>query len=362
MRTPAGILAWVLLSALCFSPAAAAVPPAPLQVDLVTDEADAVLAILTKTAAGETPAEADWQRLFTTEGYVRLKKREAWLKRDFTDSEFKQFVLSDELAGRRDALADTLARWKQADVNGAAARALAYLPPGARIRAKIYPVIKPQTNSFVFETTTDPAIFLYLDPEKTATQFENTLAHELHHIGYSAACAGQAETEEAQGASPSLAHVRRWVWAFGEGIAMLAAAGGPDVHPHAASPATDRQRWDHDVAQFDADLHRVEGFFLDILEGRLVEPDEIEKIAFSFFGVQGPWYTVGWKMAATVEKAYGRPALFDCLCEPQKLLATYNRAAQERGRASSDHIAIWSPALLEALKTNRDLSPGSTTP
>ena len=57
-------------------------------------------------------------------------------------------------------------------------------PTEAYIHAKVFPVIKPITNSFVFETTTDPAIFLYLDPEESAAKFENTVAHELHHIGY----------------------------------------------------------------------------------------------------------------------------------------------------------------------------------
>src|ERR671927_436895 len=70
-----------------------------------------------------------------------------------------------------------------ADANRAARRALAYLPKNAYIRAKIYPVIKPRENSFVFEVKTDPAIFLYLDPAVGQKKFENTLAHELHHIG-----------------------------------------------------------------------------------------------------------------------------------------------------------------------------------
>src|SRR5205823_3380835 len=106
------------------------------------------------------------------------------------------FVLSEPLATRASALADTLAKWKRADVTRAAGLALAYLPPNARIQAKIYPVIKPRENSFVFEAQTDPAIFLYLNPTESREKFENTLAHELHHIGYGTACPTKQTEDE----------------------------------------------------------------------------------------------------------------------------------------------------------------------
>ena len=48
---------------------------------LVTDEADAVLAILAKRAAGAPIAETDWRRLYSSEGYTRLKRREEAMKR-----------------------------------------------------------------------------------------------------------------------------------------------------------------------------------------------------------------------------------------------------------------------------------------
>src|SRR5262249_25683055 len=67
------------------------------------------------------------------------------------EADFKTFVLSEALMRRRSQLAGTLAQWTHADGNSAAPRALAYLPKEARIRAKIYPVIRPQTGSFVFD-------------------------------------------------------------------------------------------------------------------------------------------------------------------------------------------------------------------
>jgi hypothetical protein len=127
---------------------------------------------------------------------------------------------------------------------------------------------------------------------------------------------------------------------------MLAAAGSPDAHPHAASKPEDRARWDRDVANFNGDLRRLEKFFQDVLAQRLKE-EEINQTAFSFFGVQGPWYTVGWKMAVIIEKSYGRARLIQVMCDQRKLLPTYNEAASVYNRSHSEQLALWSPRLIE---------------
>src|SRR5215470_13856832 len=81
---------------------------AQVNVRLVTDEAEAVLSILAKRKANEAITDSDWQRVFQSEGYVRLKKRETSMQRSFEDADFKTFVLSDQLAARTPALAETL--------------------------------------------------------------------------------------------------------------------------------------------------------------------------------------------------------------------------------------------------------------
>ena len=321
----------------------------PLDVRVITDEADAVLAILAKKRAGQPIEDAAWQRLFTSEGYVRLKKREASLKRAFEDEQFRAFVLSDELAGRAGALEETLDRWKQADATASARLALRYLPEGAQIKVRIYPVIKPRDNSFVFELDSNPAMFLYLDPGKTGEQFENMLAHELHHVGYQRSCSDQTRALESSKLPSNVKPILELAGAFGEGVAMLAAAGGPDIHPHAVSKAEDRARWDKDVANFNEDLKKVEKFFLDILEKRLTKEDDVRQAAFSFFGVQGPWYTVGWKMSVMIEKAYGRARLIEMLCDPRQLLVAYNDAAAKYNRKAKEPLAVWSKQLIEAI-------------
>lgn len=319
-----------------------------VNVRLVTDEAETVLTILSKKKTNETISDADWQQLFASEGYVRLKQRETSMQRSFEDADFKTFVLSDQLAARAPALREALDKWKRADITRAAGLALNYLPKDARISAKIYPVIKPRENSFVFDVKKDPAIFMYLDPTVSPQKFENTLAHEMHHIGYGTSCPSKQTTAEREKLPASVQTALTWTGAFGEGFAMLAAAGGPDIHPHAVSNNDERARWDKDIANFNDDLKKVEKFLLDVLDGRLTG-EEATKAGFSFFGTQGPWYTVGWQMSVLIEKTYGRTALIESFCDQRKLLLTYNRAAEKHNRKSRKPLSLWSKSLVDRL-------------
>lgn len=330
----------VLLLALA-SPAAAR-QDTRIDVRMDVEQANAVLGVLAKRAASQPITQADWSAIFRTAGYTRLARREQSMRRPFTDSAFRAFVLSDSLLARRDALARTLAAWQNADVTGAARRAFTYLPTGATLEATIYPVIKPATNSFVFELDTDrPAIFLYLDPAQTAAQFENVLAHELHHVGIARNCPDPVEPD----ATKALA--LRWLGAFAEGIAMLAAAGGPDVHPHATSAPEDRARWDRDLQNAPRDMREVETFFTDILQHRL-QGDSVTARGMAFFGVQGPWYTLGWLMASTVERHAGRETLASAFCDLRHLLRAYNDAARALDREGRQ-LPQWSDEFLAAL-------------
>ncbi|MCP4202031.1 MAG: hypothetical protein GY769_08865 [bacterium] len=317
-----------------------------------TDEADAVLSILEKRAADLGIAESDWDRLFETEPYIRLKKREAVMKRDFTDEEFREFVLSDDLVANAESLADTLEKWASVDLSSPIAKAMAYLPEGSTIRAKVYPVIKPMTNSFVFEITTDPAIFMYLDPEVTPDKLANTLAHEFHHIGFGGNCPSEATKREIDALPDETAWIAWRLRAFGEGFAMLAAAGGPKVHPHEVSPEEERNRWDDDMSRFEEDLRKVEAFVAGSVDGSLAD-EEKQKIFRSFYGEQGPWYTVGWKMAVTIEEQLGRQALLDAFCDPRELLATYNRAAAKQNQLGEERLPLWTEALVDATRGRR---------
>ena len=325
------------------------IPPASdrIQVKVDGSEAEAVFSILEAKRTGQAATERDWRRLFDTEPYRRLKRRESSLKRDFTDEEFRSFVLSSPLAENESELRNALDAWRKADIVASARRILSYLPPQAHIKATIYIVIKPKTNSFVFELLQDPAIFLYLDPKISGAKFENTVAHELHHVGL-ASVAAESERILA-GLPPRIRPAVDWMGSFGEGLAMLAAAGSPDVHPHAASDREERDRWDRDMANVSRDLKDVEAFFLDIIRGRLSGEESIREKAMSFFGIQGPWYTVGYAMAALIEKTEGRKALIKCMIDPRLLLLRYNEAAATLNAKGPADRPRWSQELLDAI-------------
>ena len=103
---------------------------------------------------------------------------------------------------------------------------------------------------------------------------------------------------------------------FAEGRAVLAAAGGPDVHPHATSEPAERAVWERDFARVDEDVRRLESFFVAILDGKLIE-DERNRQGMSFVSTadvpQGAYYTVGWLMSTVVERERGRRRLIESL-------------------------------------------------
>jgi putative zinc-dependent peptidase DUF5700 len=341
----------VALSLLLLAAAASAAETERVQLTLDASEAEQVLAIAEKRALGKEVPAADWQSLFASEPYVRLKQRETGLRRDFDDNDFRRFVFSDDLGRRAAALRRTLEAWKQADLRAAAARVLPYLPKDARIRAKVYPVIKPKTNSFVFEPATDPAIFLYLDPDQSPSDFANTVAHESHHVGFSAASAAYAEHVKALPENARAA--AQWLGALGEGLAVLAAAGSPDVHPMQDFAPADRTRWDQDMKFFEQLLRQLDQFLLDLADGGFAKPEIADHVALTFFGYRGPWYTVGYRMGVVVEKRFGRAVLVQCMADPRLLLARYNEAANETNEAGRETLPVWSAALLTAVGADK---------
>lgn len=321
--------------------------PARVELTLDTTEADGALKILSEAAAHQAIPEAEWNALFATAPYQWLKARESSMGRPFTEEAFKQFLLSPEALGKRAEWETTLAGTKATDMKALGAGVLAWLPPGARIQARVFPEIKPQHNSFVWTKPGEgPAIFLYLG-HQSRDQFENTVAHECHHIGLDSL---EKQQEAIMAGLPAnVQRAMKWMTAFGEGEAMLAAAGSAGRHPHWEDDALTRARWDSDMMHFNSDLGEVQQLLMDILDGKLTTDEEIQRRAAPFWGVQGAWYTVGYEMAALVETQYGREAFDACLLDPRKLLAMYNQVAAEADEKQGAHLATWSPELLNRL-------------
>lgn len=346
---PGLAVTWAALAAGLFvSPARGQETDAPVEIRVVLDEADAVIAILEIRSRGLEPSDDEWKRLEESEGYVRLKRRQQSFGAEDFDERFREFLESAEPLERLAELREAVAKWRSIDIAAAGARAHAYLPTGTPISASIYPVIKRTTNSFVFELDTDPAIFMYVDPDRSSAELWNILAHELHHVG-SAAC---PEPDGVEALSPEVKRVVSWLSAFGEGMAVLAAAGGPDSHPHATSPPAAWAIWERDVGEFASDLQRIEVFFRGVLAGEQSLEEQRAKL-FSFISTeeipQGGFYTVGWKMAALVERAKGRETVLRAVCDPRVLLTAYNEVAASYPRSDAEPLPLWSEDFLAAI-------------
>jgi hypothetical protein len=320
---------------------------ARVQLNLNISEAEAVVAILNKRAANREPSEDDWNRLFSSPPYQALKRREEAFHNPLSDENFKQFVLSSTLAEQGEVLEKSLVEWSQLDLRAAAQRVLSYLPPSSVVKAEVYLVIKPHKNSFVFQGQTGPIIFLNLEPTESMAHVENKVAHELHHIGLDSS--GKSYEQQIAGLPEGPRKASAWMSSFGEGLAMLAAAGSANVHPHATSRPEDRERWDRDMLHFGSDLRAVDRFLLDVADGRL-KGNSIDDRGDSFYGTQGPWYTVGYKMAVLIENNFGREELIRCMQDPRRLLAMYNKAASKNKGAGKEQMELWSPELLKAVQ------------
>lgn len=318
-------------------------------VKFVLDEPRAALAILDKLQKGSRPTEADWKKLFATEGYRRLKERELGMKRPFADDDFKKFLAKPETVAKTEALSRSLSQMEKLDIGVSARRSLSYLPSGAKLRATIYPLIKPLKNSFVWDVEKNPAIMLYMDPAKSATEIQVTAAHELHHIGYSASCPSAEFKQWLARQDEKHQTAYYWLPALGEGFAVLCQTGGPSPNPYQSFDKETSDAWVEHYAKVKDSFPEVEQFFADVLNGKL-DKEKAQEKAVSFYGMLGPWYTVGYFVATTIEDAFGKDRLIACYVDPRLILPTYNAAALILNLQDKGQRPLWSESLLAGMK------------
>jgi hypothetical protein len=270
------------------------------------------------------------------------------IDRGYSDSAFVKWAESEAALKGLPGREVTLARWMTIDTREAAQRALGYLPAGTTLIATIYPIVREQANSFVWDLAGDPAIFFSVAEDVSADDMMITLAHELHHVGLATGC---RRTEYSL--SDRQRAARGWLSGFGEGIAVLAAAGGPDGPTHAPDDEPGIASWTARLDSLETDLRRVESFLMDVVEGRL-QDTEIRKRGMAFVNSdavpQGPFYSLGWFMASTVERQMGREAVLEAVCDHGRLLTVYQRIATSESADSAENVLPrWSPEVLKAL-------------
>jgi hypothetical protein len=316
------------------------------------DQAEAAIIIMETLAKGEDVSEAQWRALWTSKGYARLIERQSSLNIDEGFAGRLESWLQDPAVHNRAAdYRRAVEEIKTIDSNAAGRMASAYLPKSFVIEATFIALIKHTPNSFVFDMANDPTIFLNVDPDKSMESVEAILAHELHHVGFEK-CAQVSDYDR-------LSEPQQWVVnvlpVLGEGLAMLAAAGSPDRHPQFFGSSAEWMTWERDVATAGPEIMRMERYFMAVLDGSLPE-DQRRPQLFSFINTadvpQGGAYTVGWKMAAAIERHFGRQALVDTVCDYRKVLKLYNRAVREVGIREAGGLITWSDEFLDRLYPN----------
>jgi hypothetical protein len=308
-----------------------------IKVRLVTDEPEVALQILQERQDGKAVTDDDWNKLFSTEGYKRLKDREIGMAKmfpgrdPFTDEAFKTFMLSDDPLKQRKDYQDALDKWKKVDIAECAQRSLSYLPTGSKISATVCYLVKPRHNSFVWGSDgPDPAIMLYLDPSQPAEDLSMTIAHEFHHIGYASTCPSKEYNAWYDKQPKNVQAAQTWLRGFGEGFAVLASGGSDPDGPYHYAAKDVKDSWKSGLAHNAEDMKTLQAFFEDVLNEKLTG-DKVTAKASEFYGVVGPWYTTGWVMATTIERAFGRKKLLECYQDPRLIMPTYNEAARKLG-------------------------------
>jgi hypothetical protein len=116
-----------------------------------------------------------------------------------------------------------------------------------------------------------------------------------------------------------------------------------------------RDNWHRRLDSLDVDMAEVDAFLLEVLNEQVPEDDLGRRLMrFSSRGPavpQGPFYSVGWHMAVTIERELGRATLLDGMCHGERLLLDYDRAARAiRARDPAARLPLWSEELIQRLR------------
>ena len=319
-----------------------------MSIDLVLDQIKTALNILNKNDKVKNISNNDWNNLFTAKGYQMLKQREKDMDNNFTDSILKEFLLDEETSSNLENYNNSLNRFLDIDLDHLISKTKKYLPQSAEINTAIIPVIKPESNSFVHSINERLLLFIYLEPNISKDKLENKLIHELHHVGLDDV---YNKSDYSHLTAPAQKMIE-WTNAFGEGFAMLAAAGIIDEHPNNFSEES-KKLWDENIKNFNTDFKKIENFLLNILYENFHNDKELYNKGFELMvsnGGQGSWYTVGYKIAKVIEKTANRKVLIDCMDDLTKLYTVYNELVLEYNKKQKGNLKHFHNDIIRGLK------------
>ena len=159
-----------------------------------------------------------------------------------------------------------------------------------------------------------------------------------------------APTNSMKGKSRVCRQVRKrlhfWTGAFGEGLAVLAAPGSPEVAPNQYGPPETKLGPRYE--QFQPGSRSLERIF-PRSDRRTLQGNAANQKAYTFFGdIQGldTRLATRWRPCSS---SFGRASLMECMLDRRLLLQRYNHAAEELNASGKDRLALWSPQVLKAV-------------
>ena len=264
----------------------------------------------------------------------------------------RQELWSSALADR-DRLREKLQALIEADPRTAAVRlARRYLPRHADITNEFYIVLFGASNAFSVGDVNGYDLLqmpLTGQGDLNIPDILRTFAHELHHTGFSnAAEIGMRDLKDESRIElvGLLAAEGMATWLISRPLDHLEEyRAAPDEN--ARGTAHD---WDRLLPRLPEIYRRAES---DIRRGLAGELSRDELMAFWLTGYQGPAYTLGSDMIATIERYLGLRALRTIPDDYRLFLDIYNRAAR-KARDRGEAVFLFDESLVETITSLRD--------
>lgn len=237
-----------------------------------------------------------------------------------------------QAAGEMDLLESRMSWLGEVDTSEIAGRVLAFLPAGTPLNSVIHVTVDLFNNGFVHRREMGVSLLKGMADRET---FEDTVAHELHHVCFrfwsGRDAVGQALLQERSGRAVAVLHVQNLL---SEGIANYYLTPGYVFRQSPQEPPAD---------PFQARLQREEGELFALAEAILatsLEPgagyepcrEAFETLALDMEEALLPaGHYLGARLVETMAQVHPRDLIVRCVRHLPEFLPSYNQAAQEVG-------------------------------